>query len=147
MSVKQISIFLENRPGRLVTVAKVLGDANCSILALSVADTKDFGIVRMIVEEPEKAQKVLKDHDILGRINEVTAVGIDSAPGSLATVLSLFTTIGVNVEYMYALAEPRSKHAIMVFRFDEAEKAEKALQQAGIRIFNDDDLIHNDLFK
>lgn len=141
MSVKQLSIFLENRPGRLVTVANVLGAADVSILALSVADTKDFGILRLIVNRLEAAVEALRSNGILCQVNDVTAVEIGSAPGSLARVLELFTAAGVNVEYMYAIAEPRSTHPVMVFRFDEAKPALEALKAANIRIFTDQELI------
>ena len=119
MSVKQLSIFLENRPGRLETVAQLLGDANISILALSVADTKDFGILRLLVDKTEQAGKVLCDNGILCQNSDVTAVEIGSAPGSLARILALFKEANVNVEYMYTMAEPIGEHPIMIFRFDD----------------------------
>lgn len=143
MSVKQLSIFLENRPGRLVTVARVLGDAGCSILALSVADTKDFGILRLIVDKLDVGVQALRENDILCQTNEVTAVGIDSAPGSLASVLEVLGDSGVNVEYMYAIAEPRSTHPVMVFRFDQAKPAIAALEKAGVHIFTDEELLRS----
>lgn len=145
MSVKQVSVFLENRPGRLVSVAKVLGDANCSILALSVADTKDFGILRLIVDDLAAADKALHDKGILCQISEVTAVEIDSAPGSLAKVLELLNTSGVNVEYMYAIAEPRSTHPVMIFRFDQPKPAIEALKAAGLHVFTDGELLNPSL--
>ena len=141
MSVRQLSIFLENRPGRLVTVAYVLGQANCSILALSVADTKDFGIIRLIVDDYAKADEALHAKGILCQVNEVTAVEIGSAPGSLAKVLELFNEAGVNVEYMYAIAEPRSAHPVMIFRFDQAKPALDALKNAGYHVFTEQELL------
>ena len=144
MSVKQLSIFLENRPGRLVTVAKVLGDAGVSILALSVADTKDFGILRLIVDDVAKADEALHGQGIFCQISDVTAVEIGSAPGSLAFVLELFTKSGVNVEYMYAIAEPCSSHPVMVFRFDQPKAALEALAAAGIHVCTDAEVLSHD---
>ena len=141
MSVRQLSIFLENRPGRLVTVANVLGKAQCSILALSVADTKDFGIIRLIVDDIAKADEALHSNGILCQISEVTAVEIGSAPGSLAKVLELFNAAGVNVEYMYAIAEPRSTHPVMIFRFDNPTPALEALKKADYHVFTEKELL------
>ena len=140
MSVKQLSVFLENRPGRLETVAQLLGDANTSILALSVADTKDFGILRLLVDKTDLAGKVLCDNGILCQNSNVTAVEIGSAPGSLARVLALFKEANVNLEYMYTMAEPIGEHPIMIFRFDNHEAALAILAKNGIHVLSDDEL-------
>jgi len=140
MSVKQLSVFLENRPGRLETVAQLLGDANISILALSVADTKDFGILRLLVDKTEQAGKVLCDNGILCQNSDVTAVEIGSAPGSLARVLALFKEANVNLEYMYTMAEPIGEHPIMIFRFDNVDAALAILAKNGIHVLSDADL-------
>ena len=140
MSVKQLSVFLENRPGRLETVAQLLGDANISILALSVADTKDFGILRLLVDKTELAGKVLCDNGILCQNSNVTAVEIGSAPGSLARVLALFKEANVNLEYMYTMAEPIGEHPIMIFRFDNHEAALDILAKNNIHVLSEDEL-------
>ena len=140
MSVKQLSIFLENRPGRLETVAQLLGDANISILALSVADTKDFGILRLLVDKTDQAGKVLCDNGILCQNSDVTAVEIGSAPGSLARILALFKEANVNVEYMYTMAEPLGEHPIMIFRFDNHEAALAILAKNNIHVLSEADL-------
>ncbi|MBR5839313.1 MAG: ACT domain-containing protein [Victivallales bacterium] len=140
MSVKQLSVFLENRPGRLETVAQLLGDANISILALSVADTKDFGILRLLVDKTELAGKVLCDNGILCQNSNVTAVEIGSAPGSLARVLALFKEANVNLEYMYTMAEPIGEHPIMIFRFDNHEAALAILAKNNIHVLSEDEL-------
>ena len=140
MSVKQLSIFLENRPGRLETVAQLLGDANISILALSVADTKDFGILRLLVDKTEQAGKVLCDNGILCQNSDVTAVEIGSAPGSLARILALFKEANVNVEYMYTMAEPIGEHPIMIFRFDDVKQALEILAKKGVHVLSEADL-------
>ena len=140
MSVKQLSIFLENRPGRLETVAQLLGDANISILALSVADTKDFGILRLLVDKTDLAGKVLCDNGILCQNSDVTAVEIGSAPGSLARILALFKEANVNVEYMYTMAEPIGEHPIMIFRFDDVKPALEILAKKGVHVLSEADL-------
>ena len=140
MSVKQLSVFLENRPGRLETVAQLLGDANISILALSVADTKDFGLLRLLVDKTELAGKVLCDNGILCQNSNVTAVEIGSAPGSLARVLALFKEANVNLEYMYTMAEPIGEHPIMIFRFDNHEAALAILAKNNIHVLSEDEL-------
>ena len=140
MSVKQLSIFLENRPGRLETVAQLLGDANISILALSVADTKDFGILRLLVDKTEQAGKVLCDNGILCQNSDVTAVEIGSAPGSLARILALFKEANVNVEYMYTMAEPIGEHPIMIFRVDDVKPALEILAKNGVHVLSEADL-------
>jgi hypothetical protein len=141
MSVKQLSVFLENRPGRLETVAQILGDANISILALSIADTKDFGILRLLVDKPDLGGKVLCDNGILCQVSDVTAVEIDSAPGSLARILVLFKEANVNLEYMYAMAEPMGKHPIMIFRFDEVKPALEILAKNGVHVLSEEELL------
>ena len=140
MSVKQLSVFLENRPGRLETVAQLLGDANISILALSVADTKDFGILRLLVDKTDLAGKVLCDNGILCQNSNVTAVEIGSAPGSLARVLALFKEANVNLEYMYTMAEPIGEPPIMIFRFDNHEAALAILAKNNIHVLSEDEL-------
>ena len=140
MSVKQLSVFLENRPGRLETVAQLLGDANISILALSVADTKDFGILRLLVDKTDLAGKVLCDNGILCQNSNVTAVEIGSAPGSLARVLALFKEANVNLEYMYTMAEPIGEHPIMIFRFDNHEAALAILAKNNIHVLSEEEL-------
>ena len=140
MSVKQLSVFLENRPGRLETVAQLLGDANISILALSVADTKDFGILRLLVDKTDLAGKVLCDNGIRCQNSNVTAVEIGSAPGSLARVLALFKEANVNLEYMYTMAEPIGEHPIMIFRFDNHEAALAILAKNNIHVLSEDEL-------
>jgi hypothetical protein len=134
MKVRQISVFIENRAGRLETIAKLLGDARINIRALSLADTSDFGILRLIVSRPEEAQKLLKDNGFTIRITEVVAVEVPDEPGGLAHVLNVLGTNGVNVEYMYAFVEKANDRAILVFRFDDLENAIRVLQQGGIRL-------------
>ncbi|MGI5925410.1 MAG: ACT domain-containing protein [Lentisphaerae bacterium] len=142
MAIKQLSIFLENRVGRLAAVAKALGDAGINIRGLSVADTKDFGILRLIVDDVVTAEKVLRSHDTVCQINEVTAVEVDNHPGGLAKVLVALNEAKVNVEYMYAIAEPKGERPVMIFRFSDAKDAARAaLRQIGAHLYEEEDLL------
>lgn len=134
MKLKQISIFMENRKGRLAEVARVLGNAKVNIRALSLADTSDFGILRLIVNEVDTAFKVLKDNGFTVRDTEVVAVEVDDKPGGLAEVLAALAKEDLNVEYMYAFVEKSQNKAVLVFRIEELNKAINTLQKAGIRI-------------
>ncbi len=140
MKVRQLSIFLENKVGRLAGVAKILGEAGVNIRALSVADTNDFGILRLIVDDIKKAEQKLRESNVVCRINNVTVVAVDNRPGGLAKVLSVLNASGVNVEYMYAVAEPNNERPLMVFRFSEGERAVAALQAAGLDILDENQL-------
>ncbi len=140
MAVRQLSVFLENRVGRLATIAEFLGDAGVNIGALSVADTRDFGILRLLVDDIAKAEQILKAHDVVCHINEVTAIEVDNRPGGLAKLLKALNAAGVNVEYMYAVAEPKSQRPVMIFRFSEAKTAWEALEKTGMKMLKEEDL-------
>lgn len=140
MKIKQLSIFLENKAGRLAHITDLLGKAQVNLLALSLADSSDYGILRVIVNDAAKAQKVLKENQIVNTVNEVLAVEVEDRPGGLAKLLDLLVKANVNVEYMYAFSEPHSGRAALIFRFDDPEKALVALQKAGINIFSQLDL-------
>jgi hypothetical protein len=136
MKVEQISVFLENKSGRLAEVMRVLGSAGVNIRALSIADTSDFGILRIIVNDKEAALKALKEKDFTVSKTEVVAVEVPDKPGGLAHILDLLDKQGVNVEYMYAFIERSSDNAVIIFRFDENDKAIKALSGSGIAILD-----------
>lgn len=140
MKVEQISIFLENKSGRLADVAGVLAEAGINIRALSLADTTDFGILRLIVDDNEKAKQVLKDHGFTVGKTEVIAVEVLDRPGGLAQILNVMKDNGINVEYMYAFVQKSGGNAIIIFRFDELEKAISVLQNAGIRILKGEEI-------
>ena len=140
MKVEQISVFLENKSGRLAEVMRVLGKAGVNIRALSIADTSDFGILRIIVNDQEKALATLKGKDFTVSKTEVVAVEVADRPGGLSEILDLLETQNVNVEYMYAFIERSSDNAVIIFRFDELEKAIEALQKAGIRIMKGEEI-------
>ena len=134
MKVDQISIFLENKSGRLAEVTRVLGAAGINIRALSLADTSDFGILRLIVNDSAKATDVLKANQFTVSMTQVVAVEVNDRPGGLAHILDLLQKEGINVEYMYAFVERSSDNAVIIFRFDEIDKAIKTLTSRGITV-------------
>ncbi|GBE02795.1 hypothetical protein BMS3Bbin06_00039 [bacterium BMS3Bbin06] len=134
MKVEQISIFLENKYGRLAEVTSTLADAGINIRALSLADTADFGILRLIVDRTEEAKRVLKEQGFTVGKTEVIAVEVPDRPGGLSGILKALDGEGINVEYMYAFVRRSGENAIIIFRFDELERAIIALQKAGVRI-------------
>ena len=134
MKVKQLSVFMENRAGRLAEVVRLLGVAGINIRALSLADTSDFGILRLIVNNVDKAVKVLRDSNHTVSLTDVVAVEVPDEPGGLARVMDPLSEAGVNVEYMYAFVEKATDKAVVIFRFESIEAALKALAKAGISV-------------
>ncbi|HEQ60662.1 MAG TPA: ACT domain-containing protein [Firmicutes bacterium] len=140
MKLRQISIFLENRKGRLAEVARTLGNSGINIRALSLADTSDFGILRLIVNNVDAALGVLKDNGYTVRDTEVIAVEVDDRPGGLAEVLAVLAKSDLNVEYMYAFVEKSQNKAVLVFRFEDLPKAIDALQKGKIRVLTGEEV-------
>jgi hypothetical protein len=140
MKVEQISVFLENKAGRLAEVTRTLGDAGINIRALSLADTTDFGILRLIVDDYQRAREVLKDKGFTVGKTEVVAVEVPDRPGGLALVLQVLAQAGINVEYMYAFVQHSGKNAVIIFRFDNLEEAIKLLQKEGIHIYKGEEV-------
>lgn len=134
MKVEQISIFIENKSGRLAEVTRILGEAEVNIRALSLADTSDFGILRLIVNDREKAKQVLKDRGFTVSKTEVVAVEVPDRPGGLSQILQSLDRESINVEYMYAFVERCGENAVIIFRFDETEKAITALISSGFTV-------------
>lgn len=141
MVIKQISVFLENKSGRLHEMAKALGDAEINIRSVSLADSSDFGIVRLIVNRPEDASRVLKEAGFTVGITHVIAVEVPDAPGGLAIVMKMMDEASINIEYMYAFVEKTKDSAILIIRFDEIEKAVDALMGRGLRILHEKDVL------
>ncbi len=134
MKAEQISIFLENRAGRLEEVTRILSESDISIRALSLADTSDFGILRLIVSDHEKAKAALKANGFTVGRNAVVAVKVPDKPGGLHSILSLLTSNGINVEYMYAFVHQSEQSAVIIFRFDRTDQAIEVLQKNNIEI-------------
>jgi hypothetical protein len=132
--VKQVSIFLENRAGRLAEVTKLLSDNQLNIRALSVADTSDFGILRLIVNDPDKAIGVLKGANYTVSAAEVVAIEVDDRPGGLARILGIFDENRINVEYMYAFLAKIPDKAVLIFRFDDNKSVIEKLKNKDIRL-------------
>lgn len=130
--VEQVSVFLENTAGRLAELTRVLGDAGVNMRALMVADTSEFGVVRIICDTPRRAVQVLDDAGFGASITEVLAVEVPDRPGGLANVLEAFQAEGINVEYAYCFVEPAGNAAIDILRVDEPERARQALMRAGV---------------
>ena len=127
MTVQQISIFLENRPGQLAAICRTLAKAGVNIVTLSLADTADFGIVRMIVDDHVRGAKVLSDAGFAVRETEVVTATVRNDPGGMAELMEKFDAAGVDIEYSYAYALGNGKEAILVFRFKDNAKALAAL--------------------
>jgi hypothetical protein len=134
MKVEQISIFIENKSGRLAEITRILGDAGINIRALSLADTSDFGILRLIVDNVETAKAVLKEKGFTVSKTEVVAVEVPDRPGGLSSLLQTLDSHQINVEYMYAFVERCGGNAVIIFRFDETDKAIDALNGSGFTI-------------
>lgn len=134
MKVDQISIFLENKAGRLAEVTKVIADAGINIRALSLADTSDFGILRLIVTDFEKAKKALKEQGFTVGRTTVVAAEVPDTPGGLSNILQILSKEGINVEYMYAFVQQSGKNAILIFRFDRTDQAIEVMLKNNIRI-------------
>jgi hypothetical protein len=133
MTVQQISIFIENKTGRLAEVTRVLGEAGINIRALSLADTSDFGILRLIVDTPDRALEVLKRDGFTVNKTEVVAVEVPDRPKGLNSILEILDSAGINVEYMYAFVERSGQNAVIIFRFDDIQKALATLPDAGVK--------------
>ena len=134
MTLKQLSVFLENKPGRLSQPCKALAAIN--ILTLSLADTEQFGILRVIVREWEKAKAVLEKTGCVVNVSDVLAVEIPDRPGGMESVLAVLEPGAVNIEYMYAFTLKRGSNAVMIVRVDKPEQAAQALQQRGVSLLD-----------
>ena len=131
MQIRQISIFLENKPGQLSAICQALADADVNIATLSLADTADFGIVRMIVDDHDKAREALTSKGYVVNIAQVVAVCVPDRPGGMADVMQTLDKAGVNIEYSYAFAFHKGEKAVLVFRFTDNAKAEESLKASG----------------
>ena len=140
MIIKQLSVFLENKQGRMCAVADLLAQNHINIRALSLADTSEFGILRLIVNDIEKAKFALENLGCLMNTTEVVGVKIGDAPGKLSLVLEVLDKEGINVEYLYAFLTRTEKHAYTVFRVADNGAAETALEKAGFHLISDADV-------
>ncbi len=140
MAIDQISVFVENRPGRLVEITNVLGDANVDMRAMSIADTTDFGILRLIVDKPEAALSALREAEYVSSVTKVVAVRIEDKPGSLSAVLKKLAEGNVSIEYLYAFITRKTDAAYVVFRLDDNELGEQLLLENGFFLASPDEI-------
>jgi hypothetical protein len=138
MTLKQISVFLENKKGRLAEVANLIASEQINIRALSLADTTDFGVLRLIVNDPEKCFAVLKKNNFVAQQTDVIAVEVVDKPGGLQQILDVFDAGGVNIEYMYAFVEKKSDNAIVIFRIEQPERGIQVLEKNNINVLSSD---------
>jgi len=141
MKITQISVFLENRKGRLYEVCSLLGKNKINIRALTIAETPEFGILRIVVDRPQEAIKVLKNNGFTANLTDIVAVEVEDKPSGLAGILKILSAGDINVEYMYGFLEKSSDKALLVFRFEEPDKAIKILHKNKIRVVNKDDIV------
>ncbi|MDR0761368.1 MAG: ACT domain-containing protein [Treponema sp.] len=136
MPIKQISVFLENNAGRLGEVTRILAGAGINIRAISIADTADFGILRLIVNDHDEALKALVNAGFTTRITDVVAVEVEDTPGSLAKVMELFQRFNVNIEYLYASLEGASGKAVVIFKLENHEQGLKIIKDNGLAMID-----------
>lgn len=140
MAIKQLTVFVQNRKGTMVSVTDILAKSNVNIRALSIAETQDFGILRLIVNDEQTAMKALADNDYLVKCIDVVGVKIGDAPGKLTTALDVLDKANINVEYMYAFMLRTEKHAYVVLRVEDNAAAEAALENAGYHLITEADI-------
>lgn len=138
MLVKQISVFLENKGGRVAQVARILSNSKINIRALSIADTTEFGILRLIVDKPIKAEETLKKEGLTVSITEVIAISIEDEPGGLADALQILHEDKISVEYIYAFISKTSHKANVILRVEDCDRAIKSLQNKGVEVLKSD---------
>jgi hypothetical protein len=140
MKITQISVFLENRKGRLAEVTSMLGKGGVNIRALTIAETDEFGVLRMVVDSPDKALELLRSNRFVATVTDIVAVEVEDKPGGLAAILTAITENELNIEYMYGFVEKKTDQALMVFRFDQPDKALQVLKQKGMRVVGQSDI-------
>ena len=140
MAIKQITVFVENKQGALVSITDILAKSNINLRALSIAETNDFGILRLIVNDVETANKALSDNGYLIKVTDVVGVKIGDAPGKLTAALSVLDKSGINMEYLYAFMARTERHAYVVLRVEDNEIAESALEREGFHLITDADI-------
>ena len=140
MAIRQLTIFVQNRQGAIVSITEALAANQVNIRALSIAETEDFGILRLIVNDEETAQKTLSDAGYLIKVTEVVGVKIGDAPGKLTGALAVLDRAGINLEYLYAFMARTEKHAYVVLRVEDNAAAEAALEAAGYHLITDADV-------
>jgi len=140
MFVKQISVFIENTPGRLAEVTQILAANNIDLVSLSIADTTNFGILRGIVAEPEKTAALLSEHGYTVKLTDVLAVYVPDKPGGLAQILTMLSNERIALEYLYSFVRNANDFALIIFRVDQPQAARTLLTQAGVKLLTQRDI-------
>jgi len=140
MKITQISVFLENRKGRLFEACSLLGKNDVNIRALTIAETESFGVLRIVVDKPDVTVKILKENNFVANVTDVTAVEAGDRPGGLAKVLKVLSDNDVNIEYMYGFMEKFSENALLVFRFEDTALAQKILVENNIKVVTTEEI-------
>lgn len=136
MYVRQISVFIENQPGKLAAFADLLGREGIDLVALSIADTTNFGILRCIVRDPEHAAKIINDAGYTARITDVLAVSVPDRPGGMARAIHALTDAGISIEYLYSFVRGAGNNALLIFRVEDLEKGGQVLMEAGVTLIS-----------
>lgn len=139
MLIKQISVFMENRPGRLAEITKVLSDNNIDMRAINIADTTDFGILRMIVDDAEKAEKILRENHMTASVTDVLAVSIDDTVGAFSSVIEILKDADISIEYIYSFIGEKSSKAVIVIKTNDCERSAVVLRDNGILVLSKED--------
>lgn len=140
MTIHQISVFLENRAGQLAEITKILAENHIDMRAISIAETADYGVLRVIVDDSEKATSILLSHGFILSMTPVLAVSVPDQPGGLAPVLSMLAEVGIDIEYMYSLFTHQHGHAYMVFRVSDEAKFISQLESHGMKTVSSQEL-------
>jgi hypothetical protein len=138
--IKQLSVFIENKKGRLAKITGVLADAGIDLIALSIADTTNFGIMRGIVKDPDKAVNILKENGFTASLAEVFVVEVPDEPGGLSNVLQLLDEADVSIEYLYSFVFAQNENALILFRVEDIDGAVAKLKQNGVKLLTADDI-------
>ncbi|MBN1507985.1 MAG: ACT domain-containing protein [Sedimentisphaerales bacterium] len=140
MRIKQISVFLENRQGRLYDVCSLLGENGINIRALTIAETESFGVLRIVVDKSDAAIKLLRDNEFVANFTDVIAIEVPDKPGGLASILKILAESNVNIEYMYGFVEKFSDKALLVMRFEDTDFAQQMLAKHSVHVVAEKDI-------
>lgn len=141
MKITQISIFLENKKGRLAEVCRLFGQKGINMRALTVAESEQYGVLRVVVDKTELAIEALKEQGFVAKLTDIVAVEVEDRPGGLAAILDLLSEAGINIEYMYAFVEKHTDKALLVFRFANPDAAISLLSKNGISVVGNKDIV------
>ena len=138
--IEQLSVFIQNEPGKLAAITRVLAQGGIDLRALSIADTNDFGVLRVLVSDVQKAKEILSKNNFVYSVTNVAVVAVEDAPGGLSSLLETLSESGVNIEYMYSLIGRTGKQAYMVFRISDEEKLMRVFSQKGLQTVSAEEL-------